>query len=469
MLAFRLYKQYLGPSLFGLVIAAVNIVGMLPQFDGGYRLAINRRLLAGGSQAERRRLVEFAQALYSRGAVAAGVLGTAFLILYSLGPKIREAGQPFGFYLALGVLGALAVLSTAQTQLLVGLRQQRQLFILNAINSWLYLGTLWVLFRMGYVVWAFPIAQFVILAMPTFIAWRLARTELPGIRLLDFRWPTHFGSLFRQLWLDAAPAFVCQLVMLFLYGADVILAPQLLPEVAATEVVQAALLFTMLRRFLQSADESIWPRLAAKEKGATQTSGLLVRLNAVVYGVIMTVAAVTLPAFIGWYTKAPPPEALVIWLFAFRYIVTGLASQPAYFLYGHGRFGDIARHLGLEFIVAVALSFFLAPRFGAAGVAGAFALATLFGVAIPLLWSYARASGVPLVNYFLAVWARAIPGMAIAGLLASTLMQWATGWPATVAVGAAATLLSLGLFAALAWWRTPAAERWDARVVASHF
>ena len=469
MLAYRLYDQYLGKSLFGLVMTAVGIVGMLPQFDGGYRLVINRRLLADGPGVERRRLVDFAQALYSWGALAAGVIGILLLTLYGLGPQARSAGQPLGFYLALGFTGGMAVLGTAQTQLLVGLGRQQHLFILNALGSWLYLGTLWMLFRSGEVRWAFPVAQFAFLAVPTGIAWWLARGELPGVRLLDFRWCPEYTRIFRQLWRAAAPACVCQLVMLFLYAADSVLASQLLPNALASEVVMAASLFTILRRFLQSADESIWPRLAAGADGANQTSAALVRINAVVYGVVMTVAAVTLPKFIGEYTPRLQPAPLVLWLFAARYWITGLASQPAYYLYGHGRFGELARHLGLEFIVAVALSFLFAPRFGAPGVAGAFALATLVGVAVPLPWAYAETAGIRPGKHFLAIGWRTLAAMAVSGVSAALLLRLTKGWPATVAVGAIATIFTLGLFTATAYWRASRCGKVDVRALASHF
>jgi len=185
--------------------------------------------------------------------------------------------------------------------------------------------------------------------------------------------------------------------------------------------------------------------------------------------VVMTVAAVTLPSFIGWYTPKLQPEPIVIWLFAARYLITGLASQPGYYLYGHGRFGEIARHVGLEFMVAILLSFVFAPRFGAAGVAGAFTLATLVGVAVPLPWAYAEAAGIRPAQHFLAVWSRALPASVVAGTVATVLLRSANSWPAAVATGAAATLLSLGLFTALAWWRTSRNGRVDVRAVASHF
>ncbi len=469
LISYRLYNDYLGKSLYGLLMPVVLVVGMLPQFDGGYRLAINRRLLVGGLGADRRQLVDFAQALYSWGALAAGGLGILLLTLYSWAPEAREADQPWSFYLSLGLMGAMAVLSSSQTQLLVGLGRQRHLFALNALGAWLYVGTLWLLFRSGQVQWAFPIAQFAFLSVPTALAWWLARVELPGVRLLDFHWNPEFTQLFRQLWRDAAPAFVCQLVMLFLYAADFLLAPHLLTNAAASEITLAANLFTIIRRFLQSADESIWPRLAAADVGATRTSSALVRINAVVYGVVMTVAAVTLHQFVGAYTPNLQPAAIVLWLFALRYLFTGLASQPAYYLYGHGKFSEIARHLGLEFVVAVVLSFVLAPRFGAAGVAGAFTLATLFGVAGPLPWAYAKAAGVRPGAHFLAVGGRAVAAVAVAGASSLFLMQWARSWPATMAVGAAATVFSLGLFTAWAAWRASREGRVDVRALASHF
>lgn len=469
LLALKLYEKYLGQSLFGLVLTAVNIVGLLPQFDGGYRVAINRRLLVEGPGAARRQLVDFAQALYSWGALAAGILGIGLLLLFSLGPEVRSAGEPSSFYLALGSIGFLAVLGTAQTQLLVGLGRQRQLFILNALSAWVYLGVLWSLFQAGQVRWAFPLAQFSFLGLPTLIAWWLARVDLPGLRLLDFRWTPAHSALFQQLWRDAAPAFVCQLVMLVLYAADSILAVQLLPGSVASDVTQASLLFTMLRRSLQSADEAIWPRLAMGADGAARTSAALVRINAVVYGVVMTVAAVTLPTFIGHWAEGLRPSSLVIWLFAARYLITGLASQPAYYLYGHGRFGDLAKHLGLEFLVAVVLSFLFAPHFAAAGIAGAFALATLVGVAVPLPWAYTEQSKLRPASHFVAVWARALGAMAIAGGISALLMPFALNSFATVAVGAIAVTIALGLFTALAAWRASRHGRVDVRALASHF
>ncbi len=468
LLSYRLYNQYLGKSLFVLIITAINIIALLPQFDGGYRMVINRRLLADGPGPTRRHLVDFAQALYSWGAVAAGLIGIGLMCLYRLRAGSQVAALPLLFYLSLGAMGFMFILCTAQTQLLIGLGRQRQMFILNAVSAWLYLGLLWTLLKGGQMVWAFPIAQFSFLAVPTGLSWWLAREDLPGVRLLDFRWTPACGQLFAELWVVAAPAFLCQLVMLVLYAADGILAQQLLGT-GASDVVYAASLFTNLRRSLQSADEAIWPRLAAGAAGAVRTSASLVRINGVLYGVVMTVAAVTLPPFLGWWTDNLRPNPWVIWLFAGRYLITGLASQPAYYLYGHGKFGEIARHLGLEFGVAVILSFVFAPRFGAAGVAGAFTLATLVGVAVPLPWAYTESAELRPAHHFTAVWTRAGAAILVAGTLSLWLLRFASGWLSTLLVGGTAAILSLGVFAVWAAWRAGRHGKIDVRSLASHF
>ena len=148
LLSYRLYNQYLGKSLFVLVITAINIIALLPQFDGGYRLVINRRLLADGPGLTRRPLVDFAQALYSWGALGAGVFGMGLMALYRRRAGAMEA-LPLPFYLGIGSMGFMFILSTAQTQLLIGLGRQRQMFVLNALSAWLYLGLLWTLLKAG--------------------------------------------------------------------------------------------------------------------------------------------------------------------------------------------------------------------------------------------------------------------------------------------------------------------------------
>ena len=208
LITFHLYDQYLGRAgLFGLIQTAVTVVALLPQFDGGFRLAINRRLLLGRNPIDRRNLVDFAQVFYSWMALFAGLLGMLVLTGYSWNQNARNAGVPWSFYLTLGSLGGWVVLNTAQSQLLVGLGRQRQLFILNVIAAWLNLGILWLAFRQGQTAWAFPLAQGFSLAVPTLIAWWLARLDLPGLRLLTFVLPPGFWPRFQGLRSEAAPAF----------------------------------------------------------------------------------------------------------------------------------------------------------------------------------------------------------------------------------------------------------------------
>ncbi len=467
LLAFRLYDYYLGAGRWGLIQTAVIVVGLLPQFDGGFRLAINRRLLAGGVRAERRELVDFAQVFYSWAALVAGALGMILLAGYSLSQNARAAGTPLSFYLILGSLGAFTILSTAQSQLLVGLGRQQQLFLLNTLAAWLNLGVLWFAFRRGQTLWAFPLAQAISLALPTAVAWWLARLDLPGLRLFVLKLPAGFWKRFRELWREAAPAFGCQLVMLFLYASDAVVASFLVSAAGVDEVALGARLFTLLRLSLQSADEAIWPRLAAGSREAQRTSGDLVRINALLYGTVMAVAAVTLPVFADLYFHQIHPSSLVLWLFAARYLITGVASQPAYYLYGHGRFHDLTRHLGLELGVALILSWVFASRFGAAGVAGAFALATLVGVAVPLPWAYTEAVGIRPLLHFLSVWRRAAAAAALAAALAAVGVYLASTWLTVMFAGAGATLLTFMVFLGVAYVRASRHGKVDVRTLVS--
>ena len=468
LITFHLYDQYLGRAgLFGLIQTAVTVVALLPQFDGGFRLAINRRLLLGGNPIDRRNLVDFAQVFYSWMALFAGLLGMLVLTGYSWNQNARNAGVPWSFYLTLGSLGGWVVLNTAQSQLLVGLGRQRQLFILNVIAAWLNLGILWLAFRQGQTAWAFPLAQGFSLAVPTLIAWWLARLDLPGLRLLTFVLPPGFWPRFQGLRSEAAPAFVCQLVMLFLYGSDVVLAAFLISPRGFDEISLAARLFAILRLSLQSADEAIWPRLAAGAEGAQRTSADLVRVNALVYGAVMAAAGVTLPVFAKLYFHEIQISPVVLWLFTGRYLISGLASQPAYYLFGHGRFGEIARHIGLEWAVAMVLSVVLAPRFGAAGIAGAFALATLVGVAVPLPWAYTEAAGLRPITHFVGVWWRAGITAVLAAGLAFLGLQWATTWPTVIGAGAVAALATLGMLVGIAWIRATRHGTVDVRTLLS--
>jgi len=61
LVALKLCGRYLPDGVFAVVQAALQIIAWLPLLDGGFRLAINRELLARSDAARRRRLLEFGQ------------------------------------------------------------------------------------------------------------------------------------------------------------------------------------------------------------------------------------------------------------------------------------------------------------------------------------------------------------------------------------------------------------------------
>ena len=181
----------------------------------------------------------------------------------------------------------------------------------------------------------------------------------------------------------------------------------------------------------------------------------------------MAAAGVTLPVFAKLYFHEIQISPVVLWLFTGRYLISGLASQPAYYLFGHGRFGEIARHIGLEWVVAMVLSVVLAPRLGAAGIAGAFALATLVGVAVPLPWAYTEAAGLRPITHFVGVWWRAGITAVLAAGLAYLGLHWATTWPTVIGAGAVAALATLGVLVGIAWIRATRHGTVDVRTLLS--
>lgn len=63
MICLRLYGRFLTPGAFGVVVVALTILNYLPLLDGGFRLTVNRLILAGANPSERLSLLQFYQKL----------------------------------------------------------------------------------------------------------------------------------------------------------------------------------------------------------------------------------------------------------------------------------------------------------------------------------------------------------------------------------------------------------------------
>ncbi len=466
-LSLRLYDRHLGKELYGLVAAALQVIAYLPLLDGGFRLAGNRALLAGPSPSERRRILEFGQTLYTLAGAGALAVGLLLMAAYACSPNARASGQPITFFLSLGALGAAISIGSAQTRLLTGLGQQARLFALNALNTWLNLAALWFGFRYGMGAWTFPFAILVALlgTVPLAIWW--IRQSEPEFRVLSLRLDDEFRIRLRRLWPEASAALQMEVITVLLYSCDVVLVQLLCPVGPAGVYALAARLFTMVRTSLQAADEAVWPILAQRTAGGANLSATLVRLNAWVYGAVMAAAAVTLPAFLRQYLKGDwQPEPVLVWLFALRYLITGLCSQPAYFLYGAGRFDVLARNLGRELVVAAVLALPLGWKFGTLGVGLAFALATVAGTFVPLPFAYATLAGVTPAATFANLWLRALAAALAAAAVAFAGLHFVTAWPLVVALGGIAAGAALLPVLAQACFRAWRAGKVDVRTVA---
>lgn len=454
---------------FGVINPALLVLGSLPALDGGFRIALNRRLLAAKDDSERHGHLELGQRLSSWFFVGTTALGILILTLYSFTPNARQSGIPFLFYPGLGIAGGLVILGSAILTQLTGLGLQRRMFLLQLLMAWLSFGTLWAGFRLGAGIWSFLLSQSVPHVVAIALAVPMIRMAAPGVRFLDFRWDRSDTLRFRELWPDSVGLLRMQVATLLLYTFDVYLVSWIWTGQQVGQYGFVANLFSKLRNLLQSADEAVWPLLTARqEKGETISEGVL-RFNGLLYGAAMAVAALAIgPFIIGYKDPTWSSGALYAGLIGARYLVTGMASQPAWWLYGHGHLTTLAGHMVRELAVSTALCLPLGWAFGPMGVAVAFLAGTAAGTLWPLPAEYARRSGRRLADLLGQVWSRAAAAAALAGFLAWFGLRFADSWPTTVAVAGTATGTTLCGALGLAYWRARRSGSTERIAIARH-
>jgi hypothetical protein len=454
LITLRLFRKNLSLPLFGLIGVAVLILGCLPALDGGFRTAINRRILSLGGSPERDGFVAFGQRLYSWFGVIALVLGVVILAAYSLTPNARHLRLPFSFYLLLGSTGALVVLANAYLQQLIGLGLQRRMFAIQTAMAWSTVAVLWGGFRAGAGIWSFILST----GLPQFCAVALAvpmiRIAAPGTRIFDLTWDPADTRRFQDLWREASGVLQMQLWTLALYTVDALLVGWIWKEDEVGRYLLAANLFSKLRLLLQSADEAVWPILAAKAVNGERISAGIARLNGWIHGAAMTAAALCIPPFLSGYLGGEwTSDQVVAFLMAGRFLVTGLAAQPAWWLYGHGCMHSIALHVRRELLTALALSLPLGWWLGPVGVAWGFLGGTAAGMLYPLPAEYARRAGLRPLRVLLGFWSRAAAAALIAGAICLAGIRLDLGWVATVGFAATAAAVPPGLAVLVAYRR----------------
>jgi O-antigen/teichoic acid export membrane protein len=454
LISFKLYQKFLSVETFGLVQAALMVVRQMPLFDGGFRTAVNRGLLSSTATAERRPLVDFIQWFNTGLALAAAGVGVAAMMAYRWTPNARVSGESLAFFVSLGLLAGLVLLAAAQSQVLIGLGAQRQMFIINAGTPWINLLALWWGFRQGWGAWAFVGSQ-AVTGLAVFGAVGLVlRSRDPEAPLICLRPPAAWRDVFHRLKGEAVRVLACQASSTLLYMSDVILVSAVIAGPDAGRFVLMTQLFTILRSILQSADDAFWPVMAARAGNGAELSQLLGRLNAWLHGATMTAASLTLPVFVRMYLgpEWEPAAWMVAWM-GLRNVITGLASQPAAYLYGTGRFPTLAWAMFRELVLAVVLGWVGSRLWGATGIAAGFLAATVGGTLLPLPVTYARLHQWNPAGWLASSWTRAVLAMGLTGLLCTLLLRTSPGIPGLIVGAGLAAATVLAVAVTVARWR----------------
>ena len=286
LIALRLCRN-LPPAVFGAITVVVVILGYLPLLDGGFRMAINRRLLSGVEFREQKLLLEFGQRLYGWLALLAVLVVPIAVGMIGESSRAREVGLTPWFFVSLGVAGVAAFYGQSQVNLLTGLHKQWQVFALSAASAWANCISLWLGFQVGLDVWAFPISLLSGAVLTWGLAWILLRQAVPQLSILGRIERADWQRLWIQLRPESMAAFRNQVFTTLLYSIDPILVffLALQPNESGSYAVVFRLM-TILRSLLQSGDEASWPRIARDPATGARLSLSICRLNSWIHGAV---------------------------------------------------------------------------------------------------------------------------------------------------------------------------------------
>jgi hypothetical protein len=160
----------------------------------------------------------------------------------------------------------------------------------------------------------------------------------------------------------------------------------------------------------------------------------------------MAVSAVCIPAFIADYkAREFSGGTLLTSLFALRYLVTGIASQPGYWMFAHGHMDLLARLMRRELACCLAFSLPLGLWLGPMGILIAFIAGASGSTLLPLHLEFAKASGRAPWPMLRASWSRAALAAGLAsGLALIGLRLGSTDWRLVVSLAALCLAATLG-------------------------
>jgi O-antigen/teichoic acid export membrane protein len=445
----KLYSHYIQVEVYGVVVVALQILSYLNYLDGGFRTTTNREILATGTREGKLGLIRFAQTFYSHLTLLLLPLALVLMAAYSFKPGVADSGQPRMFFLAVGATAAISLLGWAQIELLIGLGEQGSAYLLNALNSFAMLGTLWLSLRLGAGIWAFPFSTLGGLCACYPIALWLMRRKEPAVQFFCFRADTAFWNDFRRLWRDAWSCFRLQVFLYFLYTLDVIFVGLICGSAVDAAIYSIVVRFLgLVRSLLQATGDAAWPLVAQKNETDHLFASFLLRSGGWLVGSAAGALLLTLRPILSLYMGAQwaPPQLLVVILTG-RLLITGLSSAPGYLLLGAGEFKTLARYTLRELIVAVILGVLLGMKFGMIGVAVGFLVSTAFGTLSPVFYAYGRSVKSSGGRLMWQAWWRGGLACAVSCLVAAILLPCAKNtWQFfTVAAVAGLTGLASGV------------------------
>ncbi len=454
LILLKLLPRYLTTESFGVVGVVLVVLGYLPLLDGGFRLVLNRELLAstGGPRAE---LLQFGQVLATRLTLVALVIGPLLTIAYSLSADAHAAGLPFLFYVAVGMAGAVTFASTMQVLTLVGLDRQGLMSFIQGGGSMLNLAVLWIGLHGHLGVWAFPLGQATAaVGMWSAATWCLRQLS-PATPV--FRWD--WAQTCQLLWITHRRSAwaVCrmQLLIVLLLSLDLVLAGWITHDgqgLASWLIVARVL--GIGRGFLTSLGEASWPRIARGDTDPAELTRRVLALNAWIYGAVTGVLLGALPAVLDWYvTTRWSPAPLLLTLLVLRFHAIGLTSPASYHLIGSGDYRTMVRCVGTELALGTVGGLIAGWWFGAAGVAAAFLAATGAGTFFPIFAAYARRHHLATGPIFCGIWIRSLVAGGLSFGCAHALVIHGWQGPASLAAAGAGGGAGLLLAAAFAWWQ----------------
>jgi O-antigen/teichoic acid export membrane protein len=445
LVAVKLYGRYLGVEVYGVVVVALQIVGYLPYFDGGFRMATNREILANPTAERRRGLIHFSQTFYSLLGLVLVPLGLILMFGYARTPTPAHSGQPMAFFLTLGATAALSFLGWSQIGLLVGLGAQSWFYLVNALNSVVMVGVLWVSLRQGAGVWAFPISTLAGLLVCYPVALALIRRLEPELELLHVRTGSEFWHNVREIGQAAWPCFRFQVATLFLYSVDIIMVGLICGSARDAALYGIVLRFLAIARsVLQSVAEVAWPLVTQKNETEQSLARFVMRFNALSVGSAVGAMAFTLGPFLRFYMGPEwTPSQVLICLLTFRLLVTGIGSGPGYLLLGSGEFRTLARLGQRELALAIILGLPLGLKLGTTGIALGFLLSTVGGTFSPLFYAYAKSTKQRGGQMMWRCWWRGALGCAISGTAAALFLPMASNAWRAAAIGVMAAAVAL--------------------------